>query len=215
MSKLWSAEMVAAATARPLWAKAEEPGAFTAWGFDRAQVEQELAEIAPHMGLAPAPEPVDMAAVEEAAFAAGREAGLQEAADVLMHERAAMQAIVAAAEVLRPEPTGALAALLAETVERLVRQIVGSVEIERETLLARVEAAAHLIGEETAPAVLRLHPHDLERLDGAALPVPARADPSLDPGTLRLETARGWIEDGPAVRLERLRAALGQMGALR
>ena len=31
--------------------------------------------------------------------------------------------------------------------------------------------------------------------------------------TLVLETGHGWIEDGPAVRLERLRAALDRVGA--
>ena len=39
--------------------------------------------------------------------------------------------------------------------------------------------------------------------------------PALERGTLILETGHGWVEDGPAVRLERLRAELDRMGAPR
>ena len=118
-------------------------------------------------------------------------------------------------ETMQPEPTQALAALLAETVERLVRQIVGAVEIDQAALLARAQAAAALIGEETQPATLRLHPTDMARLAGATLPVATAADPNIPEGSVRLETSDGWIEDGAEVRLEKLRAALDTMGAAR
>ena len=38
------------------------------------------------------------------------------------------------------------------------------------------------------------------------------ADPTSTRGAIVLETGHGWIEDGPAVRLDRLRAELDQMG---
>jgi flagellar assembly protein FliH len=37
----------------------------------------------------------------------------------------------------------------------------------------------------------------------------------LAPGTIRLDTGAGWVEDGPNVRLEKLRNALDRMGAPR
>jgi len=59
---------------------------------------------------------------------------------------------------------------------------------------------------------MRLHPDDLELLSNASIDTPLLADNSLLRGTIRLETDEGWIEDGPEARLERLRAALDQMG---
>ena len=114
--------------------------------------------------------------------------------------------------MLKPEPTGALAMLLAETVDRLVRQVVGEVEIDGMTLLARAREAAELIGKDTEPSQLRCHPDDAALLEAAALDIELVADPALERGALVLETGHGWIEDGPAVRLDRLRAALDRMG---
>ena len=43
--------------------------------------------------------------------------------------------------------------------------------------------------------------------------LPTTPDAGLARGSIVLETGHGWIEDGPAVRLERLRAELDRMGA--
>lgn len=209
MSNLWAAAQVADAAAQPVWARPAEGGSFTPWALDRGRIEAELAEIMP----APPSQPIDVTGIEAAAYEAGLDAGRAEAAEIVASERQALARLAAGLEALRPEPTGALAALLAETVDRLVRQIVGEVEIDRDILIARAEAAAALIGEETGPSMLRFNPADLARIADVALPVPVGADPRLAPGTLRLETASGWIEDGPEVRLERLRNALDAMGS--
>jgi flagellar assembly protein FliH len=105
--------------------------------------------------------------------------------------------------------------MIAATVERLLHQVVGEVEICPATLIDRAQAAAALIGDEVRPAVLKLNAQDLARLDPAELPLPAEADPMLSPGELRVETANGSIEDGPGLRLERLRVALDRVAAAR
>jgi flagellar assembly protein FliH len=128
-------------------------------------------------------------------------------------ERDALVRLVSALEVLKPEPTNALALLLAETVDRLVRDTVGEVEIDASRLLARARAAAALIGENVEPSKLRVHPDDISYLAPADLELTLEGDPSLPRGTLVLETGHGWIEDGPEIRLERLRAALDKMAA--
>jgi flagellar assembly protein FliH len=63
--------------------------------------------------------------------------------------------------------------------------------------------------------VLKLNPDDVALLDGAALPVAIETDAALARGALRLETVSGWIEDAPALRLERLRAGLDRISAAR
>jgi flagellar assembly protein FliH len=128
-------------------------------------------------------------------------------------ERDALERLVGALEVLKPEPTNALALLLAETVDRLVREIVGQVDVDANLLLARAKAAAELIGENVEPSKLRAHPDDLAYFEPAGLELTLQADSTLPRGSLVLETGHGWVEDGPEVRLERLRAALDKMAA--
>lgn len=156
---------------------------------------------------------LDLEAIQADAFAQGWEEGRRTAELEFAAERDALARLAEALEVLRPEPTNALALLLAETVDRLVRQIVGSTSIDPDLLVARAEAAAALIGAETEPARLRVSPEDASLFDGARIPVPIVADPHVERGSLVLETGQGWIEDGAAVRLDRLRAELDRIGA--
>jgi flagellar assembly protein FliH len=98
-------------------------------------------------------------------------------------------------------------------VDRLVRQVVGEVDVDGALLTKRAQAAAALIGQETDAARLRLNPADLPLIEAARLPVEIVGDEAIERGGLLLETGQGWIEDGPAVRLDRLRAELDRMGA--
>lgn len=151
--------------------------------------------------------------VADEAYKKGWEEGRRASEQALEHEHAALRALVASLESLRPEPSKALGAVLAEAVERLVRQIVGEVEVDADLILKRAQAAAALVSEEIAPGRMRVHPDDYPLLSGAGLPVDLVTDASIARGALLLETAAGWIEDGPTVRLARLRAALDGLGA--
>jgi flagellar assembly protein FliH len=160
--------------------------------------------------------PIDMACqIEEIAYARGLADGRATVEAEVAAERHALIALAESLQSLRPEPTLPLAMLLAETVDRLVREVVGEVEIDAVRLLARCKAAAALVGEATEPARLRLHPDDAALLADAALDVAIEPDAALARGAVLLETSDGWVEDGPAVRLERLRAALDQVAAAR
>jgi flagellar assembly protein FliH len=147
------------------------------------------------------------------AYAEGYEEGRRTVELEYAAERDALTRLVDSLQVLQPEPTNALALLLAETVDRLVREVVGQVDIDAVLLLARAKAAAELIGENVEPSKLRANPEDLIHLERAPFHIPLQGDPTLPRGTILLETGHGWIEDGPAVRLERLRARLDQMAA--
>ena len=170
---------------------------------------------------APRPEndfaPMAMAGDERDAAAEAFERGYAEGRRTVEAEFAAERdAIARLAEslaTLRPEPTNALALLLAEAVDRLVREIIGAVDVDASLLLERAKAAAALIGDNVEPSELRVHPEDAILLAAAQLDVAIVADPTLARGSIVLETGHGWIEDGPTVRLERLRAALDRMAA--
>jgi flagellar assembly protein FliH len=153
----------------------------------------------------------------EALIAQGYAEGLNEGRRLAMieleEERAALHRLAAGLECLNPEGADGLAAMLANSVKRLVSQIMGEVEINEATLLERAQAVAAMIAEETAPARMRLHPTDVARLQGANIAVDIVGDPMLAPGTIVLDTGTGWVEDGPHVRLEKLRAQLDRLGA--
>ena len=153
------------------------------------------------------------ARLEEEAFAAGHAEGQREAELDYEAERDALARLAQSLQVLRPEPANALALCLAETVDRLVREVVGQVDIDANLLLARAQQAAVLVARDVEPTKLRAHPDDIVHLERAGLDVALEADPGLAPGSIVLETGHGWIEDGPAVRLERLRIELDRMGA--
>ena len=157
----------------------------------------------------------ERARIREEAFLRGLDEGRKTAEAEFAAERDALARLAESLAVLRPEPANALALLLAETVDRLVRQVVGEVEVDAQLLLTRANAAAQLIGKEVEPSKLRVHPDDIVYLQAGNFDVPLQADPSLTRGAIVLETGHGWVEDGPAIRLERLRAELDRMVAAR
>lgn len=157
----------------------------------------------------------ERARLQEEAFALGIEEGRKTVEAEFAAERDALGRLAESLAALRPEPANAFALLLAETVDRLVRQVVGEVEIDATLLLARAKAAAELVAKDVEPTKLRVHPDDIAYFEAARLDVPLHADPTLTRGALVLETGHGWIEDGPAVRLDRLRAELDKMAAPR
>lgn len=204
MSNLYAADYAADAKRIPVWSKAPEVASrFTAWGSAPVN-DQDDFEPEPEIEVAPA---FDLDEERSQAFSDGYAAGIEAGRHEIEPEREAFRAFATSLASLQPEPTQGLGAMIAATVERLLVEVMGEVEMDRETLLARAQAAAALIGDETKPSVLKLNAADVSRLQGVELPVALAVDPFLAPGEMRLETGSGSIEDGPKVRLQRLRAA--------
>jgi flagellar assembly protein FliH len=142
-------------------------------------------------------------------FALGYAEGERVASAAFATERAALLRLVAAADVLQPEPSEELAVMIATTVERLVSEIVGRVPVEREWLKERIDRALSCIGEADAARTLSLHPADIALLGDVALPLEVRADETLERGALRIDCSHGWIEDSRSLHLDALRTTLG------
>ncbi|MET0375424.1 MAG: hypothetical protein ABW128_14370 [Rhizorhabdus sp.] len=214
MSNLWNHASAAAAARICAFSHKPEVQAFTPWSVRPAAAPDPGAD-AEEFVAEPQPLVIDPMQIEAEAFAQGFEEGRRTVALEIEGERAALIQLTEALGVLQPEEPMALGELLAETVDRLVRQIVGEVTIDGTILADRAHAAAALIAEETGPSRMRLHPDDHYRLSNADIPVDMIADPALAPGTVLLESGGGWIEDGPDVGLEKLRAALDRLGVPR
>lgn len=215
MSDIWTSETGFAATRVDAWTRPAPSNGFTPWGGDAGHHPRRRAsDFAPSARTSVVEDEAapDLQAVRAEAFAEGFDHGRQAVLAEFAREREALAQLIRAAETLQPEPAGPLAAVLAETVTRLVRQTVGEVKIDPATLHERAEAIAELVTAESGPARLRLHPDDIAMLDGVDLGLPVAPDHHLASGTIILETGEGWIEDGPQVRLARLRARLDAMG---
>jgi flagellar assembly protein FliH len=206
MSSLWREERAQAASSLGSFVIRRSEASFRPWGAGAAGGAVNDPAF---------PTEDDVTARENRAYARGVGDGRQMAEAQSADERNAVARLAETLQALKPEPTLPLALLLAEAVDRLVKEIVGEVEVDGLRLLARAKAAAALIGEATQPARLRVAPDDVQLLAEAGLEIAVEPDPALGRGTVLLETADGWVEDGPAVRLERLRAELDRVAASR
>ncbi|MGB7409810.1 MAG: flagellar biosynthetic protein, partial [Sphingopyxis granuli] len=160
----------------------------------------------------PAPEPAEAEPADDP-FARGLAEGQRLAEAGFAVERHQLLALVAAAEALQDEPSEELAQLIAETVERLVRQIVESAPIDAEWLQTQADIAAAMVAEADKARTLWVNPADAVLLSGSGIALPIEADAAMMRGTVRIETSTGWIEHGRAVYLDELRAALGSQDA--
>lgn len=142
-------------------------------------------------------------------YAEGYAAGLESAEAKFASERSRYQALIGSCEALLPEPSDELAVLIAKTVETIVRATVGEVEINRETLIARAKRAAALVSDVDSVRSLHVHPDDLVLLAGEAMAFTLVGDASLMRGSVRVQSATGWIEDGVSCHLELLTEQLG------
>lgn len=143
------------------------------------------------------------------AFAQGFDEGQRAAREAFATERAALQRLLESANALQPEPSEELAVLVGETVYRLVTDIVGQVEIDRDCLMRRAKACAALIAECDNARTLYVNPADLPLLDDLKTSLSLAGDLSLARGDIRVDCSAGWIEHGTSLYLDALRSELG------
>lgn len=182
-------------------------GAFRSLFTDRPGMQA----MTTHAG---APPMTDEDIIEQArmeAFAQGFDEGCRVIGDGQAAEAEARIRLAEALEMLAPAPSGMLSTMLSATVVRLVEQIVGEVEIDIERLVQRCDTVAAFIDDNDAKGAIYLNPDDIALLEGEEIGVKLVADKAMHRGCVRLETADGWVEDGPDVRLSRLRALLDEM----
>lgn len=151
----------------------------------------------------------DQPLTQDDPYARGLADGQQMAEAAFALERRRLQAMIAAADALQPEPSDELAVLIGETVEMLVSQIVGTATIDRELLNARAKQAAALVAECDAARTIWLNPEDVDLFDQNTLGLDIMTDPKAERGSIRIDCSAGWIEHGTALYLEQLRAELG------
>jgi flagellar assembly protein FliH len=154
-------------------------------------------------------DPIEEASRE--AFLQGFQEGERLTREAMEQDNVARVELAVAISLLAQAGEGTLATMLSQTVIRLVHQIIGEVPIDETLLMARCEAVAACVDGDEARTVLEVNPEDLPLLEMEQIGVRLMAQPDLARGSVRLATADGWVEDGPDVRLDRLKALMDDM----
>lgn len=163
------------------------------------------------MGSTPAAELVDP--IEEAAreaFLQGFQEGERIGREAAEADNEARVLLASAIQHVAQSGEGTLAAMISQAVTRLVGQIMGDVAIDEALLKERCAAVAACIDSDESH-VLEVNPDDLPLLEKEEMGVMLTPNPDLPRGSVRLATSDGWVEDGPDIRLARLKALLDDM----
>lgn len=147
--------------------------------------------------LPDAPDPLTAAFAE--GYAAGVEQAQADAARAIAAEAEARTALDLSFARLDGEMTESLRQRLTETVMSLCESTLVPFALDPEKLAIRVERAVAMLARADDERVIRLNPEDM-KLVSPRLPQDWKVveDPALPRGSLRVETANGGVEDGPA-----------------
>jgi flagellar assembly protein FliH len=132
-------------------------------------------------------------------FAAGSNEALEAAETAALNAAQAREKLNASFVKLDAELAETLRHKLLETVTALCESVLHPLALDTEALARRIETAVAMFSRADDERVVRLHPDDLDLLAGT-LPADWQFSPdaSLERGALRIETASGGVEDGPA-----------------
>lgn len=132
-------------------------------------------------------------------YAAGYAQAQAEAAEAAHREAAAREGLALAFSRLDQQLAEQLQGRLRETVAALCEAALAPMALDEDALLRRIDRALAMFARADDERVIRLHPDDIALVsprfaeDWQVLP-----DPALERGALRVETAAGGVEDGPA-----------------
>lgn len=154
------------------------------------------------------PDPIEEAARE--GFLQGFREGERVAREAAEADNETRVLLSAAIQHVAQSGEGTLAAMLSQAVVRLVQQIMGDVAVDETLLKERCAAVAACIDSGEAH-ILEVNPEDMHLLEEEATGVTLTPNPDLPRGSVRLANGDGWVEDGPDIRLARLKALLDDM----
>ncbi|MFM6931412.1 MAG: FliH/SctL family protein [Novosphingobium sp.] len=145
----------------------------------------------------PAQDPVETAFAE--GFAAGLEASTADAAARIAADDAARDKLGLSLARLDGEMAEDLRQRFVDTVIALCEATLVPFAVDETALVARVSRAVAMLSRADDERVIRLNPEDLKLVAGKLDEQwNVQPDPALPRGELRVESANGGVEDGPA-----------------
>lgn len=147
------------------------------------------------------------------AFTQGFAAGFEQA-DTAARLRAdeankARDALALSLARLDAELSEQLRLRLRDTVAALCESAIAPLVLDQDALVRRIEAAVAMLARADDERVICLHPEDVELVSPRLVAQwTVRPDAKLERGTIRIETANGGVEDGPATWRQAIAEAL-------
>lgn len=142
-------------------------------------------------------DPVELAFTE--GFAAGTESAQAQAAQQGREDTEAAQKLGLSLTRLDAEMAEELRQRFVDTVMALCEATLAPFALDANALATRVGRAVAMLSRADDERVIRLNPEDLKLVAGKLdQQWSVQADPALTRGELRVETANGGVEDGPA-----------------
>lgn len=166
----------------------------------------------PHPDVTAAAEATDLLAdTYSRGFSEGHAQASDEAASRMLADDRAREALVLSFARLDATMTEDLRLRLRDTVAALCEVALGPLALDETALMNRIERAISMLSRADDERVVRLHPADIELVSPRLhADWTVQSDPSLERGTVRVDTANGGVEDGPAAWRLAINEALQQ-----
>lgn len=162
-----------------------------------AEIPAPEPELPVQLELEHAPDPVADAYTN--GFAAGYEQAQNEASARAAQDAAAYQGLMLSFTRLDAALEEELRLRLRDTVAALCEAAIAPLALDEEALLRRVGRAASMLARADDERVIRLHPDDVKLVSPhLSEQWHVQPDTRLERGTIRIESANGGVEDGPA-----------------
>ncbi|WP_373488501.1 hypothetical protein [Blastomonas sp.] len=145
------------------------------------------------------------------AYRIGHADGVEQARAEQQASDAATLALASAITALRPQLSESLCAMLLGAMKAMLERSSGFTAPDAAVLERHVASLAALVTKDMRGAALHVHPADLELLGDAECGLVLTPDTSLRRGTVSLNHADGWIEQGTQPMLDALQGLIDDM----
>jgi flagellar biosynthesis/type III secretory pathway protein FliH len=137
--------------------------------------------------------------------------GIAQAQAEMQASEGATEALAKAITALRPQLSQGLCAMLLHAMKQMLERSSGFAEPDAAVLEKHCRSLATLVTRDMRSSALHLHPDDLKLLGDAECGLVLTPDPSIRRGTVSLNHADGWIEQGTQPMLDALQGLIDDL----
>jgi flagellar assembly protein FliH len=145
------------------------------------------------------------------AYEQGVADGIAQAQAELQASEGATEALAQAILALRPQLSQGLCAMLLHAMKQMLERSSGFAEPDAAVLERHCRSLAALVTRDMRGSALHLHPDDMKLLGDAECGLVLTPDPSIRRGTVSLNHADGWIEQGTQPMLDALQGLIDDL----